>query len=66
MNREVIHVSFDVVSMFPSISEDVGLEQCEMHLDKRIDPLFRTTCIQEALYITLSHNNITTFEEKCI
>ena len=62
-NKEVIHVSFDVVSMFPSISKDVGLEQCEMHLNKRTDPLFSTACILEALDITLSHN-LTTFEEK--
>ena len=65
-NEQRSNVSFEVVSMFPSISKDVGLEQCEIHLDKRIDPLFRTTCILEALDITLSHNNITTFEEKCI
>ena len=62
-NKEVIHVSFDAVSMFPSISKDVGLEQCEMHLNKRTDPLFSTACILEALDITLSHN-LTTFEEK--
>ena len=34
-----------------------------MYLDKRIDPLFSSACILEALYITLSHN-LTTFEEK--
>ena len=33
-NKKVIHVSFDVVSMFHSISKDVGLKQCEMHLNK--------------------------------
>ena len=51
-NKEVIHVYFDVVSMFPSISKDVGL----MHLNKRTDPLFSTACIMEALDITLLHN----------
>ena len=40
MNTEVIHVSFDVVSMFPSISKDIGLEQCKIHLDKRIYTLY--------------------------
>ena len=59
--QEVIHVSFDVVSMYPSISKEVGLEQCRMHLDKRTDPLFSTDCILDALDITLS-NNLTIFE----
>ena len=36
-NKEVIHVSFDVVFMFPSISKDVGLEQCEMYRNNRTD-----------------------------
>ena len=61
--KEILHVSFDVVSMFPSISKEVGLEQCEMHLNKRIDPLFSTDCILEAIDITLSHN-LTEFEGK--
>ena len=43
--------------------KDVGLEQCEMHLNKRTDPLFSTAYILEALDITLSYN-LTTFEEK--
>ena len=46
-----------------SISKDVGLEQCKMHLNKRTDSLFSIACILEALDITLSHN-LTTFEEK--
>ena len=61
--KEILHVSFDVVSMFPSISKEVGLEQCEMHLNKRIDPSFSTDCILEAIDITLSHN-LTEFEGK--
>ena len=61
-NKEVIHVSYDVVSMFPSVSKDGGLEPCEMHLNKRTDPLFSTACTLEALDITLSHN-LTTFEK---
>ena len=59
--KNVIHVSFDVVSMFPSISKTVGLNQCKMHLDKRTDPLFSTQCILDALEITLDHN-LTEFE----
>ena len=60
-DKEVIHVSFDVKSMFPSISKSVGLEQCKKHLDKRLDPLFSTQCILEAIEITLDHN-LTEFE----
>ena len=60
-NKDVIHVSFDVVNMFPSISKSVGLEQCRQHLDKRDAPLFSTNCIIDALEITLNHN-LTEFE----
>ena len=61
-DKDVIHVSFDVVSMFPSISECVGLEQCTQHLNKRSQPiLFSTDCIIDALKITLNHN-LTEFE----
>ena len=49
--------------MFPSISKEVGLEQCETHLNKCIDPLFSTDCILEAIDITFSHN-LTEFEGK--
>ena len=49
--------------MFPSIYNDVGLEQCRIHLNKRNQPLFSTECILEALDITLTHN-LTTFENK--
>ena len=59
-NQEVLHVSFDIINMFPSISKSVGLGQCRIHLDKRIDPIFSTDCIIEALTITLD-NNITEF-----
>ena len=60
-DKDIVHVNLDVVSMFPSISKDVGLEQCRIHLSKRNEPLFSTECIIEALDITLSHN-LTTFE----
>ena len=38
-NKKVIHISFGVVLMLPSISKDVGLKQCEMHLNKMTQPL---------------------------
>ena len=53
-------VSFDISSMFPSISKEHGLQACKGHLEKRIDPLFSTQCILDAISITLD-NNITTF-----
>ena len=45
-SKDVLHVSLDIVNMFPSISKIVGLDQCRMHLDKRDDPLFSTDCTQ--------------------
>ena len=60
-NHKIIHVSFDIVEMFPSIPKDFGLRQCRQNLDKREDPLFSTDCIIEALDITLSHN-VTEFD----
>ena len=56
IGKTVWHVSFDIVNMFPSISKEVGLEQCKDQLDKRIDPIFSTQCIQDAIEITLDHN----------
>ena len=41
---EILHVSFDVEAMFPSISKSFGLEQCQQHLDKRGPSLFSTDC----------------------
>ena len=37
--KDIIHVSLDIVNMFPSISKSVGLEQCREHLNKRTNPL---------------------------
>ena len=54
--KSIIHVSLDIEAMFPNISKEVGLEQCRKHLDKRIDPIFSTDCIIDALEITLDHN----------
>jgi len=59
--KTVIHASFDIEAMFPSIQKEVGLEQCRLHLDKREDPILSTDCIIDALETTLD-NNITEFE----
>ena len=59
----VIHASFDIEAMFPSISKEVGLDQCRKHLDRRKDPIFSTDCIIDALEITLE-KNITEFEQE--
>ena len=59
----VIHASFDIEAMFPSISKEVGLAQCRKHLDRRKDLIFSTDCIIDALEITLE-NNITEFEKE--
>ena len=61
--ESVIHASFDIEAMSPSISKDVGLQQCRKHLDKRKGPIFSTDCIVHALEITLD-NNITEFENE--
>ena len=57
---KVFMVSFDISSMFPSITKEHGLQAYKEHLEKRIDPLFSTQCILDAISITLD-NNITTF-----
>ena len=60
--KTVIHASFDIEAMFPSIQKEVGLEQCRLHLDKRENPIILSTdCIIDALEITLD-NNLTEFE----
>ena len=59
-NKDIIHVTFDVAAMFPSISKSFGLEQCKIHLDQRENKLFSTQCILDALEITLD-NNLTEF-----
>ena len=58
--EKVFMVSSDISSMFPSITKEHGLQACKEHLKKRIDPLFSTQCILDAISITLD-NNITTF-----
>ena len=58
---EILHVSFDIVAMFPNIPEEMGREECRKHLDAREEPvLFSTDCILEGIDITLK-NNLTEF-----
>ena len=61
-NKTIIHVSIDVVNMFPNIPREFGIVECTKHLNKRPTPsmLFSTECIVEALKITLD-NNIASF-----
>ena len=53
---EILHVTFDVEAMFPSIPLELGMQECKKLLDKRKDPIFSTECILEAIKITLKHN----------
>ena len=63
--KNVTHVSIDVVNMFPNIPREFGIAECTKHLSKRTKPhLFSTSCIVEALKITLD-NNLATFNGKC-
>ena len=59
-SKDIIHVSIDVVNMFPNIPKEFGMQECKKHLDKRSNPLFSTNCILSAIEITLN-NNIGTF-----
>ena len=50
--------------MFPNIPREFGIAECIKHLDKRPQPhLFSTSCVIEALKITLD-NNVATFNGK--
>lgn len=59
-NPDIIHVSWDVEAMFPSIPKDMGLAECKAQLGTREDGL-STDCVMEALKITLE-NNLTEFD----
>ena len=50
-------VSFDIVNMFPSISNDKGVQAVRKALDTRSEKKPPTSCIIEALKITLTCNN---------
>ena len=60
-HEDIIHVSWDVVSMFPSIPEDIGMSECTALLNERDEGL-STECVIEGLQITLN-NNLTQFND---
>ena len=60
VGKNIIHVSVDIENMFPNIPVEFGIQECNKHLDKRVNPIFSTECISNAIEITLT-NNIATF-----
>ena len=61
LGKTVLHVSVDVVNMFPNIPREFGIAECTKHLNERPGPvLFSTECIIEGLKITL-YNNVANF-----
>ena len=56
-------VSWDVISMYPSIDNEVGLGTCKVALDRRDKLSPSTDCLLEAIKITLKCNN-STFNNK--
>ena len=67
-NNDIIHVSVDVVNMFPNIPKEFGMQECKKHLDARENPIFSTECILKAIEICLQNNigdfNDTTYRQK--
>ena len=54
---DVIHVSWDVVAMFPSIPEELGIGRCRNLLDRRVGTNnLPTECVIDALKICLNYN----------
>ena len=66
--KDIIHVSVDVVNMFPNIPKEFGMQECKKHLDKRENSIFSTDCILNAIEICLQNNigdfNNTTYRQK--
>ena len=56
-------VSWDVISMYPSIDNEVGLSSCKAALNRREKLSPSTDCLLEAIKITLECNN-STFNNK--
>ena len=56
---DAILVSFDIINMFPSISNKQGIHCVKKALDSRKNKKPPTSCIIEALEISLSSNNST-------
>ena len=55
-NKNIIHASFDVISMFPNIDKEMGIPMCRAELEKRENKAVPTECIIEALELTLDYN----------
>ena len=62
LNKDIIHVSVDVVNMFPNIPKEFGMQECKKHLDRRENKIFSTDCILKAIEICLE-NNIGNFND---
>ena len=50
-------VSWDIVAMYPSINNALGIEACRKALDKREKLKSSTNCIMETIELTLENNN---------
>ena len=59
----IIHVSWDIVAMFPNISNERGMAACKERLEERDTDYPSTECIMEALDISLT-NNISQFDDE--
>ena len=57
LGSSAIIVSFDVLSMFPSIDNDMGIASVTKYVDKRECKDFPTDCVTEALELCLYCNN---------
>ena len=58
---DIILVTWDIVAMFPSLDNEMGLKSCEEQLNKRTNKFPSTKCIVDATRITLE-NNISYFD----
>ena len=54
--KSILMCSFDINSMFPNITKNLGLSECGKRLDKRSEKLFSTNCMLDAIELTLDHN----------
>ena len=63
-DMDIIHVSWDVVAMFPNVPESLGMSKCREMLDKREEGKgLPTECVLEALKICLNYN-ISQFDDQ--
>ena len=54
---ETLLVSWDVISMYPSIDNEVGLSSCKAVLNRREKLSPSTDCLLEAIKIMIECNN---------